>query len=773
MVMLALHGSALGQALPAGPVRYDHHKLVRAHLKTQQELDAMLALGARPWDCITGVGAMEFSLSPDAFARLKAGAISFELLNDDIQPMIDADIARMQHPDEPPGARGGIAGVDWFSDFKTYPQVNGYIDGLVALRPDLASKVTIGTTIQGRTIYGMRISGSAGPGSKPAVIFSGCQHAREWIAVMVPMYIADALVRRYDSDAQIHALMDRVEFFIVPIVNPDGYEYTYATNGDRLWRKNRHVNIGGSYGVDLNRNWSVDWNGGHSTSTDPNSEVYVGTAAFSEPETVAVRDFITARPQIVGHIDFHSYAQLVLENWAHMDTQAPDYDLIDAIGTDMNQSIYAANAVNYNNGWGGSLLYLASGVFPDWSYGVRGILGYTIELRDTGQNGFILPPDQIVPTCTESLPAALHLADWVTRGAQFFFPRSLPATVAAGATTTVPVTIQGIAGAIVQSGTAKVFVRTTSTGPFTSYPLNSLGGNSYQAVLPAAVCGRMMQYYFQVQTAAGATVTSPATAPASLYQSRVVNPVTTYNFETNPGWTTQNLGASAGQWQRGVPVNDPNWPYDPATDADGSGQCYLTQNMNGQYTDVTNGSVRLISPALNLASVPANVVISYAYYLHLTTPGPNDPMVIEISSNDLAGPWTEIARHDTSGSSQWRSNAIAKDALTALGVSLTSTMRLRFTVSDGGPQSIVESALDNVRISSDCGGPPPSCIADIAPAGGDLVVNVDDLLAVINSWGPCPPAGNPCIADIAPSLGNGTVNVDDLLAVINAWGPCP
>ena len=71
--------------------------------------------------------------------------------------------------------------------------------------------------------------------------------------------------------------------------------------------------------------------------------------------------------------------------------------------------------------------------------------------------------------------------------------------------------------------------------------------------------------------------------------------------------------------------------------------------------------------------------------------------------------------------------------------------------------------------------PPPECIADIAPPGrppGNGVVNVDDLLLVINSWGSCADPNN-CPADIAPSGGNDLVNVDDLLAVINAWGPCP
>jgi hypothetical protein len=69
--------------------------------------------------------------------------------------------------------------------------------------------------------------------------------------------------------------------------------------------------------------------------------------------------------------------------------------------------------------------------------------------------------------------------------------------------------------------------------------------------------------------------------------------------------------------------------------------------------------------------------------------------------------------------------------------------------------------------------PPNPCPADIAPfPDGDGNVNVDDLLAIINSWGTCANPNN-CPADISPAQGNDVVNVDDLLAVINNWGPCP
>ena len=67
--------------------------------------------------------------------------------------------------------------------------------------------------------------------------------------------------QNYQTDDFIQNLMNQVNVFIVPIVNPDGYVYSHTT--DRYWRKNRQLNFSSSYvGTDLNRNWDADWNGG-------------------------------------------------------------------------------------------------------------------------------------------------------------------------------------------------------------------------------------------------------------------------------------------------------------------------------------------------------------------------------------------------------------------------------------------------------------------------------------------------------------------------------
>ncbi len=126
---------------------------------------------------------------------------------------------------------------------------------------------------------------------------------------MTAMFLANALIDGASSNARIARILSTCEIFILPSVNPDGYEHTWTTA--RLWRKNRRDNGNGTFGVDPNRNWGFQWGRG-GASTDPASETYRGTAAFSEPETQPLRDFFYAHPNIVGHMDYHSYSQLLL-----------------------------------------------------------------------------------------------------------------------------------------------------------------------------------------------------------------------------------------------------------------------------------------------------------------------------------------------------------------------------------------------------------------------------------------------------------------------------
>ena len=287
------------------------------------------------------------------------------------------------------------------------------MDALAAQRPDLAEGFTVGTSIEGRPIKGLRISNDAAyPGRRKAgMVFGATQHAREWIAPMVTMYLAEALVTRYDTDPAIKGFVDRIEFLIVPVVNPDGYVYAWTT--DRLWRKNRR-DIAGSacFGIDLNRNWGYQWGLPNGSSGDPCNDLYRGTAAFSEPETAAMRDFIVARPWVRYVHDMHSYGQWLLQPWGYTSAPPPRHETYEALGAAMAQLIHAVHGRTYVHGPTYTTLYPVSGSASDWAWGAEQAYSFVFELRG---NGFILPPDQIIPNSEEILPAALHLADWILR----------------------------------------------------------------------------------------------------------------------------------------------------------------------------------------------------------------------------------------------------------------------------------------------------------------------------------------------------------------------
>src|SRR5690606_33568204 len=163
------------------------------------------------------------------------------------------------------------------------------------------------------TIWALRI----GAGSGTPILVNGTLHAREWIAAMVSTCVADRLVRDYDRDPQIRAFVDRTNLWVVPVVNPDGYQYSWSTN--RYWRKNRRA----SHGVDLNRNFSVAW-GGSGSSSNKAAQDYRGEHEFSEPESIAIRD-LAKRERIALHIDFHSYGQMLLYPWDYTGKPTKDH----------------------------------------------------------------------------------------------------------------------------------------------------------------------------------------------------------------------------------------------------------------------------------------------------------------------------------------------------------------------------------------------------------------------------------------------------------------
>jgi carboxypeptidase T len=262
--------------------------------------------------------------------------------------------------------------------------------------------------VEGRTIWALRIGERKGNARK--LLFMGCHHAREWIAVEVPFLLADHLVKNASQDP-VKQWLSQGEIWVAPMVNPDGHEYCRTT--ERLWRKNRRPNADGSFGVDPNRNYGYMWGTLNvpTSSQVPSDDTYVGPRAFSEPETRAVRDLI-GRELFRGVITYHSYSQLILYPWGYTSTlivDPTDLQKISTLAQRMADLIKGVHGEVYTPEQSSSL-YPTAGDTTDWTYGAYGIPSYTIELRptDVAGGGFILPAGQIQPTWEENRDAALE-----------------------------------------------------------------------------------------------------------------------------------------------------------------------------------------------------------------------------------------------------------------------------------------------------------------------------------------------------------------------------
>ena len=396
--LLCLLATLVGLLLTQSPpevVRYDRHALVRVHPKNEKQLQAILTLSSKILS--TTNEHLDVVLSPEAVAALFPLSISHEILIEDIQSQLDQESARLARAsDEAP----------FFSEYRNFEAILGFMDRLVAAQPELVRLEQIGGSVEGRPIRALKIAPAS---DKPRIVLNGGLHAREWIAVMVATCVADRLVHGAQSDARIKDALDRFEFVVVPILNPDGYNHSWSV--DRLWRKNRRA----PHGVDLNRNFAVGF-GGRGSSGRKRSEIYRGPHAFSEPETLALARLLDQR-EVKAHIDFHSYGQLVLFPWSYTDQDAPDRARFSALADRMVTAMFVEHKVRYKM-LAGNDLYLAGGTLADYSYGRKGAIAFTIELRPKmgrGGNGFILPPEQIVPTCDEGLAAVLQLTEQLSK----------------------------------------------------------------------------------------------------------------------------------------------------------------------------------------------------------------------------------------------------------------------------------------------------------------------------------------------------------------------
>ncbi|MBN2601748.1 MAG: immune inhibitor A [Candidatus Marinimicrobia bacterium] len=301
--------------------------------------------------------------------------------------------------------------------FYTYAEIVAELDSMRLKYPHIISiKDSIGHSVENRALWAVKISDNPDIAEdEPQVCFDALIHAREGASNATIMYFMYYLLENYDRDSVVTYLVNNREIYFLPCLNPDGYEYNRLTdpNGGGMWRKNRRDNGDGSFGVDLNRNFSIAWGWDDSgSSPDGYSEVYRGTAAISEPESQYFAEFVRSK-QFRTHINYHTYSNLILYPWGYISDPTPDNDIFFEYAGDISQYN------GYGYGGGDAIGYFSNGTQSDWMYGDQTngknkTFSFVIEVGTSG-DGFWAEEERIIPLAQANVGANLYLC-WLPGG---------------------------------------------------------------------------------------------------------------------------------------------------------------------------------------------------------------------------------------------------------------------------------------------------------------------------------------------------------------------
>jgi len=283
---------------------------------------------------------------------------------------------------------------DFFTEFPTYPQVIFWLNDQLIANPNVATRVVIGQSHSGLDILGLRLGQD---NSKPVIVLHCTIHAREWITTTTCCWIIDSLL---NTDPEGPQLTEQFSWYIIPVLNVDGYQYAHTTN--RLWRKNRGTNSGSScIGTDLNRNYAIGF-GGPGSSNNPCADTFRGLYAFSAAETGAEENFLRPFVQagsLVAFVDIHAYGGQFMSPWGYTTTLPPDYPEMLEVMVSCTDALYEVNGRQYDYGSSARVIYVAAGGSDDYTYGHGGaVRSFTIEAYGTS---FTPPTTFIEPIGSE------------------------------------------------------------------------------------------------------------------------------------------------------------------------------------------------------------------------------------------------------------------------------------------------------------------------------------------------------------------------------------
>jgi hypothetical protein len=297
--------------------------------------------------------------------------------------------------------------------------LRAYLYKIAHDNPQLTKLEVIGQTGQGREILALKMTQGARDevdGSRPAVLYSATQHAREWIAPEVARRdMAYFIAQWRANNKQVKSMLKNRELWFILVMNPDGYQYTFQSADTRLWRKNLRDNNGDNLinvgdGVDPNRNYPSHWNyDQEGSSSITASETYRGPSAGSEPETQAIMGLFNRVP-FRFQINYHSFGPYLLypQGW-QIGTPTADDPIFYALSGNLDNSAIPDS----HAGLSSDVLYITNGEMTDWANSTHGTIAWTPELEPGCPTcGFVFPDNEalVQQQFQKQLPFALDVA---------------------------------------------------------------------------------------------------------------------------------------------------------------------------------------------------------------------------------------------------------------------------------------------------------------------------------------------------------------------------
>lgn len=613
----------------------EQYSLVKIYAKTVSDFDRISKADLHLDHVLRKDNYLEAWLSVSELDLLKKSGVFYEILIRDwedyynkLPKMSGAEISNaLKESKDVYNVSHSIYGS--MGGFLKFNEVIGKLDTMRLQYPSLiSSKFSIGTSIEGRSIWTVKVTLNPDlSNSRPQVWYHSLIHAREPESMEHLIYYIYWLLENYNVDPLATYILENRELYFTPVLNPDGYVYNETTspNGGGMWRKNRRNN-GGSYGVDLNRNYGIYqyWNSSNGgSSTSPSSDTYRGTSPFSEPEILSAMNFVNSK-NIQAVMGAHTWGNYIIKPWAWQDpTPTPDNNKFNEYLRDMSEfNKYTTGTPSQTVG------YTVRGSADDWYYNDSAHSPHRIiaVTPETGNTGFWPVQADIIPFAQEMLYPDQYFS--MLAGA-YVFTDSLylnKTAYTSGESGTIKLKIMN--KGLLTAQNVKIVCSTTSyylNVPITFYNIASLNSFSKDS----------LTFGFTISNVVPANSALPVTVKIFQEDSSEVFSETKY-IVTGSGTTVFADSAENGfsKW-----TTNQGWAV--TTSQSHTPTRSFTDSPSGNYVNNANNSMTLSTP-IDISASP--VVLLNFWHRYVTESG-YDYCNVEVSSNN-GTTWQKVKSYD-------------------------------------------------------------------------------------------------------------------------------